>query len=150
MRTCSPPIAEAVASMRPPWLRAIALQMASPSDTAWRVGVAQAVLQHVTQQLFDARAVPTHRQRRQRTGLDAQLEALGGRACLEALDRLLGKRHGVEVVETARQRLQVRQRQQVHTADKRLDLSKVVLGNVMQKFEKSHPQYFTDLTKVTY
>ena len=36
------------------------------------------------------------------------------------------------------------------TADKRLDLSKVVLGDVMQKIEKSHPQYFSDLKSVAY
>ena len=36
------------------------------------------------------------------------------------------------------------------TADKRLDLPTVILGDVMQKIEKSHPQYFKDLKKVAY
>ena len=35
-------------------------------------------------------------------------------------------------------------------AAKRLDLPKVVLGDIMMKIEKSHPQFFKDLKQFAY
>ena len=85
----------------------------------WRVRVAQAVVQQIAKQLFDASAVPAHGYTILLRCTQLQRQAQLLRAQLKALQHLLRKRQRILLLKIAGQGLQVGHRQQVQVFHQR-------------------------------